>query len=1157
VDASVKNILTPQKTKTFVPAPIGEQGPAGEIGLAKPIDATPQGEIVAGKARLEYDRQGRRQIGPGEIAAEQVSAAGAVEKPPIGAIVKTHNEKGGSTIDLETGEPVIKGFAVAISKEYEQVIPGSRLTQEQVETYRQEHQDVLDADPRRTIGTWVDNGNSYLDISTVIQSKDEAVKTGEANKQLAIFDLGKSTSIQLKTTSPAESRMMGADNGFVDQSGKFTPVRSGVTHREMVEGKLDKVLKTSARIAVFADHIAVETTARRLTPAQINKIAGFIKQGEYGQIHVSTGEGTRVVEDPDRLNVKPSQFRRAMAGPPAPAMAEKKPSKKQLLAEGHKIQREYKVSDEDYRNLAEETTGKRSMKSMTRGEKVTFVDALREKYGPVTDLTEADLEKSIPFRGKMTPLKTIFAEVINVIDQAPSAKKTPAHIVTGTPGQGIKRIAVGAWRTFVGLRGSRPGRLAKMLGGFKSSVLQEIFRDELIERGSNLKASHNKAFYEAFQTFVKDSGITPEMLSKFSRTQHRWWAPVEAIKELMGHKMDRVSVKFNDRSYSITHDNLLDLFLQIRQPDGLAHVVKHGFVIDDYHTGPITAEDALTALTPLIKNDPVAEKLVEFWDKTAPFYIRDAVNNVSQTLVGKDIATKELWYSLDVEKTERVGKQGFAFRLPRRSFNLIEDQSILQPRKGPTGALIMGSFFDTMESVEEGVSDYVAYATPLRLARTVLSHQGIADAWRRKGYGDIYNALSTTIRNEMELPGPKGALENFILAITRGAVRGLLHFNLRTAGVQISSTAMLAKDFDANYISDGLKYAATNKLGRSTDIVPWMWARYYMDRGPRQIGGLAETAGLTLQMQGRLNASQITGIALKKSDLEPFHVIVGTTIAEYDDAQKGRLKPGSLAAAYWAGKDVSFEKGSDGWRQAIQDRFTVGRRGQQSYDKFDRSVNTSSKSTVSKIGFLFQSFHEGAKNSIQESIDDWVHGGRTEQDTKVAARKIGAVVASYVVEQLLRDSITAVMFLTIGAVFRRKYKMLKWYEWPLRAMSSAFDMIPLIGPTVIGHLRNFARTLAGDKPIYGGSLGEVLPLQIIKTVSQAPDNFGQATAHYLRGESEEGDKAMLRAINKTYEGIALPSGIPVYEIRRFQTQMEEESEAPVRRSARSGGRRRR
>lgn len=830
------------------------------------------------------------------------------------------------------------------------------------------------------------------------------------------------------------------------------------------------------------------------------------------------------------------------AAKPAPVAEKAGPTKKQLLAEGHKIQREHGVSDKDYRDLAKEITGKWSMKDMSMKQKSAFVDALREKYGAVTGLTEEDLERSIPFRGKMTPLKQIFTDVIATIDAAPDAKKIPASVSVGTPAQGIKKIVIGAWRTFVGIRGSRPGRLAKMLGGFKDSIVTEIFRGELIERGGNTKAIHNKAFYEAFQNFLIDNEITSEMMAKFSRTQHRWWAPIEAIKELMGYGPDKIVVEVNGRGYSITRDNLLDLYLQIRQPDGLGHVVQHGFVIGDVHTGSVSVESGqLQKLMEMANADPLIQKMIEFWDTIAPFYVRDPVNNTSQMLVGKDIATKELWYSLDVEKTRRTTKQGFALRVSKRIFNIIEDQSILQPRKGPTGALVMGSFLDTMESVEEGVSDYVAYAPTLRLARTILGHQGIADAWRKKGYTDAYDNLVTIIENEMALPEPKGALENFILAITRGAVRGLLHFNLRTAGVQISSTAMLAKDFDAKYITSGLEYATTHKMGdQFFKVIPWAWARYFMDRGPRQIGGLAETSGLTLPMQGKLAANQATGILLKKSDLEPFHVIFGAAIAEYADAQKGKLKPDSLAAKYWTGRDVSFEEGSQEWAKAIEDRFTVGRRGQQSYDKFDRSVNTSAKGTVSKIGFLFQSFHEGAKNSIQESIDDWVHSGKTEQDTKTASRKIGAVLASYIAEQLLRDSITMAMFLTVGAIFKKKYKTLRWYEWPLRAITSALDMIPLIGNYTVAVLRNFARTLAGDKPIYGGRLGEPLPLQIINTVAQAPDNFGQAVGYYLRGDSEKGNKAMFRAINKTYEGIALPSGMPVYEIRRFQTQIEEE-----------------
>lgn len=48
------------------------------------------------------------------------------------------------------------------------------------------------------LGTWIDEGKVYIDISSNFSNLDEALKVAGENKQLAIFDLQKMESIYLK-----------------------------------------------------------------------------------------------------------------------------------------------------------------------------------------------------------------------------------------------------------------------------------------------------------------------------------------------------------------------------------------------------------------------------------------------------------------------------------------------------------------------------------------------------------------------------------------------------------------------------------------------------------------------------------------------------------------------------------------------------------------------------------------------------------------------------------------------------------------------------------------------------------------------------------------------------------------------------------------------
>lgn len=47
------------------------------------------------------------------------------------------------------------------------------------------------------IGCWIDEDNVYMDISTNIQDKNEALKIARINNQLAIYDINNNESIYL------------------------------------------------------------------------------------------------------------------------------------------------------------------------------------------------------------------------------------------------------------------------------------------------------------------------------------------------------------------------------------------------------------------------------------------------------------------------------------------------------------------------------------------------------------------------------------------------------------------------------------------------------------------------------------------------------------------------------------------------------------------------------------------------------------------------------------------------------------------------------------------------------------------------------------------------------------------------------------------------
>ena len=98
-------------------------------------------------------------------------------------------KNGGVTINLN-GDMPTSGYALAEKKTTELSVPIEKFTQDTLDKYVQDHYNELNL-PNRHLGTWVDNGKVYMDVSSVYKNFNEAMSKAEQAQQLAIFDLDK------------------------------------------------------------------------------------------------------------------------------------------------------------------------------------------------------------------------------------------------------------------------------------------------------------------------------------------------------------------------------------------------------------------------------------------------------------------------------------------------------------------------------------------------------------------------------------------------------------------------------------------------------------------------------------------------------------------------------------------------------------------------------------------------------------------------------------------------------------------------------------------------------------------------------------------------------------------------------------------------------
>ena len=111
-------------------------------------------------------------------------------------------ENGGATMNVATGDVPTSGYVVSmtgIEKTY--VLFGNDVVKEilisgAVKMYVKDNDDILSL-PGMYLGSWIDNGVLYIDISNVIDNEHDALRMAVANKQLAYYDLNNAKTIEI------------------------------------------------------------------------------------------------------------------------------------------------------------------------------------------------------------------------------------------------------------------------------------------------------------------------------------------------------------------------------------------------------------------------------------------------------------------------------------------------------------------------------------------------------------------------------------------------------------------------------------------------------------------------------------------------------------------------------------------------------------------------------------------------------------------------------------------------------------------------------------------------------------------------------------------------------------------------------------------------
>lgn len=102
-----------------------------------------------------------------------------------GCTYRTHDVGGNGT------GPVHNGVACANPQhaQHEKIVPLEQFSAQVVAEYVTTHAEILRQDGVH-LGTWVNDGNVYLDLTTVYRTQAEALQAARKTQQLAVFNIG-------------------------------------------------------------------------------------------------------------------------------------------------------------------------------------------------------------------------------------------------------------------------------------------------------------------------------------------------------------------------------------------------------------------------------------------------------------------------------------------------------------------------------------------------------------------------------------------------------------------------------------------------------------------------------------------------------------------------------------------------------------------------------------------------------------------------------------------------------------------------------------------------------------------------------------------------------------------------------------------------------
>lgn len=570
------------------------------------------------------------------------------------------------------------------------------------------------------------------------------------------------------------------------------------------------------------------------------------------------------------------------------------------------------------------------------------------------------------------------------------------------------------------------------------------------------------------------------------------------------------------RVMKLTKGQILAFHLLMQRETGALHILEGGFHIKGrVDVVKVTEEDA-RAISEYVLEDKELSRVAEVLHAYFNGFQKEAINEVSYRLHGIELALEPNYFRIKVEESFRQALIDVKRQVVKVA---VEGMGFLQPTVNSKLPVVLEDAFQVAyESIHHG-GVYVAYAEPLRTAKSILEDRRIKQALVRQGKEDFLRSFKRYVqRVEGEIVDMNNieVLTKSLLVKVQASILMLNPFILLKQPVSVLAAMT---EIDVKYLLKGYKLGAS--VSEKEEIFTWspQLAARWEGHISRELGELKNTGAIRELFTGKVGWSNKFLTAYQTAD----HPMV-VTIWRAAKAEVKEQEPGLEGDAY-------FEKVAERAEYII-------RRTQASVFVEHRSENLANRDPVARTLTLFSSETNKQFIMVSRALEVYRRSSRSFADGKLLAQKLFIV-------SFLNSFLIALINMGANIWKQSEDKGRKKEEeedWELISKKYVSDVI--LGPLgMVYGVRDMVQVLQSWY-VYG-QMFEGLSNPVYSAAStflKGVIGFAEASKQYLSGEKYKSGVhkretkwgySLGRAVRQTIEGLGALRGLPVANVFRL------------------------